>query len=221
MAEQTLTDDDLTRLSAALADGKKPLVYLIEGVPSLGLAAGASARVVEIDGDTVTVKPTGVDDHLPYEARELRATKQPKPIKRAPKAPAAAKASADTVRPASGGAPSGGSPSGGASAKGAARAARSVAIMVYVGADNTASLKVTRNAQKPQGAQEITLPALHKALTGLGDKAAQAAVDEVLSAARDAAADRVAALQAELAAAKKSLATLDRAKRGGAPGRGR
>ncbi|TWS22426.1 hypothetical protein FK268_19635 [Tsukamurella sputi] len=216
MAEQTLTADDLARYSAALTDGKKPLVYLVEPVPSLGLAAGASARVIEIDGDTVTVKPTGVDDHLPYEARELRATKQPKPVKRAPKAPVPAKVAPAKAAP--GGA--GKVPSGGA-AKGAARAARSVAVTVYVGADNTAALKVTRNAQKPQGAKEIPLPALHKALAGLGDKDAQAAVDEVLSAARDAAADRVAALQAELAAAKKSLATLDRAKRGGAPGRGR
>lgn len=199
MAEQTLTAEDLARYSEALAAGKKPLVYLVEAVPSLGLASGASARVVEVDGDTLLVKPTGVDDQLPYEARELRATKQPKPVKRAPKA-APAKASGAPAKAAAG-----------------AKAARSVAVTLYVGADNTAALKVTRNAQKPQGAQEIPLTAVHKALAGLGEKEARAAVDEVLSAARDAAADRVAALQAELAAAKKSLATLDRAKRGGAP----
>ncbi|GAA1072662.1 DUF6319 family protein [Tsukamurella spumae] len=194
MAEQTLTEDDLTRYAAALAEGRKPLVYLIEAVPGLGLAAGASARVLEVDGATVTVKPTGVDDQLPYEARELRATKQPKPVRRAPKTTAAP----------------------------APKAARSVTITLHVGADNTASLKVTRNAQKPAGASEVALPAVHKALAGLGDKQARAAVDEVLSAARDAAADKVAALQAELAAAKKSLATLDRAKRANAtPGRAR
>ena len=204
MAEQTLTAEDLGRYAAALAEGKKPLVYLVEGVPGLGLAAGASARVVAVDGAVVTVKPTGVDDQLPYDARELRATKQPKPVKRAPK-PATAKAA--SAKPTGTGAP--------------ARAARSVAITVYVGADNTAALKVTRNAQKPAGVQEIPLPALHKALAGLGDKEAQAAVDEVLSAARDAAADRVAALQEELAAAKKSLATLDRAKRGSGSARAR
>ncbi|MCA0158790.1 hypothetical protein LB823_21540 [Tsukamurella sp. M9C] len=209
MAEQTLTAEDLGRYATALAEGKKPLVYLVEGVPSLGLAAGASARVVAVDGVVVTVKPTGVDDQLPYEARELRATKQPKPVKRAPKA-AAAKAAPAKPAPAK--------PTGVAAP---ARAARSVAITVYVGADNTASLKVTRNAQKPAGAQEISLPALHKALAGLADKEAQATVDEVLSAARDAAADRVAALQAELAAAKKSLATLDRAKRGSGSARAR
>ncbi|KXO99438.1 hypothetical protein [Tsukamurella pseudospumae] len=204
MAEQTLTEDDLTRYAAALAEGRKPLVYLIEAVPSLGLAAGASARVVEVDGATVTVKPTGVDDQLPYEARELRSTKQPKPVKRAPKK-AAAPASGSAV------------PSGTRPGTPAPKAARSVTITLHVGSDNTASLKVTRNAQKPAGASEIALPAVHKALAGLGDKEARAAVDEVLSTARDAAADKVAALQAELAAAKKSLATLDRAKRGTAP----
>ncbi|KXO94485.1 hypothetical protein AXK56_17715 [Tsukamurella pulmonis] len=210
MAEQTLTAADLARYTEALADGKKPLVYLVEGVPSLGLASGASARVVEVDGDTVTVKPTGVDDRLPYEARELRATKQPKPVKRAPRTPAKAAAASSPAAKAPG-----------VGSKGAGRAARSVAVTVYVGADNTASLKVTRNAQKPQGAQEIPLPTVHKALAALGDKEARDAVDEVLSAAREAAADRVAALQAELAVAKKSLATLDRAKRGSAPARGR
>lgn len=215
MAEQTLTGEDLARYSAALADGKKPLVYLVEAVPSLGLASGASARIVEIDGETVTVTPTGVDDSLPYEASELRATKQPKPVKRVPKAPAKTPAPAK----APGGAAR--ASSGGGTAKAAGRPARSVAVTVYVGADNTASLKVTRNAQKPQGAQDLALPAVHKALAGLADKEAKAAVDEVLSAAREAAADRVAALQAELAAAKKSLATLDRAKRGSAPGRAR
>lgn len=213
MAEQTLTAADLERYAAALAEGKKPLVYLVEGVPSLGLDAGASARVVEVDGAVVTVKPTGVDDQLPYDARELRATKQPKPVKRAPKQ-AAQPAGAATAAGA-------GTQAGAGKPAAKARAARSVAITVYVGADNTASLKVTRNAQKPAGAQEIPLPALHKALAGLGDKEAQAAVDEVLSAARDAAADRVAALQAELAAAKKSLATLDRAKRGSGSARAR
>ncbi|KXP03190.1 DUF6319 family protein [Tsukamurella pseudospumae] len=233
MAEQTLTDDDLTRYAAALAEGRKPLVYLVEAVPSLGLAAGASARIVEVDGATVTVKPTGVDDQLPYEARELRSTKQPKPVKRAPKKAAApAPVSPAPAGPAPSGTAAGGAPSGkrpGTPAPKAERpgtpapkAARSVTITLHVGADNSASLKVTRNAQKPAGASEIALPAVHKALAGLGDKEARAAVDEVLSAARDAAADKVAALQAELAAAKKSLATLDRAKRGNTtPGRAR
>lgn len=201
MTEQTLTEDDLRRFADALADGRKPLVYLIDAVPSLGLAAGASARIVEVSGTTVTVKPTGVDDQLPYEARELRVTKQPKPVKRVAKAPASASAAAQAP-------PKPGTKSG------AKSGARSVAVTLHVGNDNVAVLKVTRNAQRPPGGREIPLAVLHKTLAGLADKEAQAAVDEVLAAARDAAADRVAALQAELAAAKKSLATLERAKRG-------
>ncbi|GAB3134301.1 hypothetical protein GCM10027289_25930 [Tsukamurella serpentis] len=203
MAEQTLTADDLQRYREALEAGKKPLVYLIEAVPGLGLAAGASARIVEISGTTVTVKPAGIDDRLPYEAGELRATKQAKPLARRKPAAAPAKASGAAQAKAPGKAP--GKRAG---------TARSVSITVHVGADNTASLKVSRNAQKPAGAQELPLAAVHKALAGLADEDAKSAVGEVLSAAREAAADRVAALQAELAAAKKSLAVLDRAKRG-------
>lgn len=198
MAEQTLTAADLERFSAALADGKRPTVYLIEAVPGLGLAAGASAKVIEVSGTTVTVKPAGVDDQLPYDARELRATKQARAVKPVKKAVAAAPAAAVKAAP-----------------------ARSVSITVHVGSDNSAVLKVTRNAQRPTGAREVPLASVQKALVGLGDKEAQAAVDDVLSAAREAAADRVAELQAELAAAKKSLATLDRAKRGTGPARGR
>ncbi|MFC9981223.1 DUF6319 family protein [Gordonia sp. NPDC127522] len=67
-----LSPDDLESLSAALAAGKRATVYLRDAMPSLNLEAGASARVVSIDGSTVTVSPRGVDDQLPFEADELR-----------------------------------------------------------------------------------------------------------------------------------------------------
>ena len=67
-----LGPDDLESLSAALAAGKRATVYLRDAMPSLNLEAGASARVVSIDGTTVTVSPRGVDDQLPFEADELR-----------------------------------------------------------------------------------------------------------------------------------------------------
>lgn len=91
---ESLTSDDLTALAAALTDGKRATVYMREGTPSLGLAAGASARVVSIDGTTVTVKPTGVDDELPYEADELRITKAAPPAPEKPKTPAPARKAA-------------------------------------------------------------------------------------------------------------------------------
>lgn len=80
----SLTADDLAALTAALADGKRATVYLVEGTPSLGLAAGSSARVISISGTTVLVRPRGVDDELPYEADELRRTKTaPEPVRKA------------------------------------------------------------------------------------------------------------------------------------------
>lgn len=72
-----LTDEQLAELTSAVADGRRATVYLIEGIPSLGIAPGASARAVSVAGRTVTVRPKGVDDELPFEAEELRLTKEP------------------------------------------------------------------------------------------------------------------------------------------------
>ncbi|NCL78196.1 DUF6319 family protein [Rhodococcus sp. YH1] len=79
-----LTEEQLAELSTAVADGRRATVYLIEGIPSLGIAPGASARAVSVSGRTVTVRPKGVDDELPFEAEELRLTKEPsKPVRKA------------------------------------------------------------------------------------------------------------------------------------------
>ncbi|MBS9375011.1 DUF6319 family protein [Rhodococcus sp. B50] len=107
-----LTEEQLGELGAALAEGRRTTVYLVEGIPSLGIDPGTSARVVSISGSTVTVRPKGVDDELPFEVDELRATREPAGTKRAPAkaartsavakpAPAkAAPAKAETPRPA-------------------------------------------------------------------------------------------------------------------------
>lgn len=84
-----LTEQDLTELAAAVAAGKRATVYLNDATPSLGLAAGCSARVLSIDGATVLIRPKGVNDELPFEADELRRTRLP------------AKAPARSVKPAS------------------------------------------------------------------------------------------------------------------------
>ncbi|NLG45106.1 DUF6319 family protein [Gordonia sp. (in: high G+C Gram-positive bacteria)] len=97
---ESLTSDDLTALATALADGKRATVYMREATPSLGLAAGASARVISIDGTTVTVKPSGVDDELPYEADELRITKAAPPAPEKPKKAAPARKAAPKPAPA-------------------------------------------------------------------------------------------------------------------------
>lgn len=73
----SLTPENLTTLAAALAEGRRATVYLREPNPSLGLPDGTSAKVVSIDGKTVTISPKGVNDELPYEAEELRITRNP------------------------------------------------------------------------------------------------------------------------------------------------
>ncbi|MGN0040327.1 MAG: translation initiation factor, partial [Rhodococcus sp. (in: high G+C Gram-positive bacteria)] len=72
-----LTEEQLGELSNALAEGRRATVYLIDGIPSLGIEPGASARVVSVSGTTVMVRPKGVDDELPFESDELRLTRQP------------------------------------------------------------------------------------------------------------------------------------------------
>ena len=92
-----LTEEQLGELGTALVEGRRATVYLVEGIPSLGIDPGTSARVVSISGSTVTVRPKGVDDELPFEADELRATREPAGTKRAPAAsakPASVKAAA-------------------------------------------------------------------------------------------------------------------------------
>ncbi|MBD8507887.1 translation initiation factor [Hoyosella sp. G463] len=87
-----LTDDDLRELSELKAAGKRATVYLREPITGLGLEEGASARVVSIDGSSIIVKPTGVNDEIPFEAHELRRTREaPQPAKRAPRKKAAPK----------------------------------------------------------------------------------------------------------------------------------
>jgi hypothetical protein len=73
----SLTPENLDTLATALAEGRRATVYLIEPTPSLGLPEGTSARVVAIDGNTVTISPKGVNDELPFEAEELRITRNP------------------------------------------------------------------------------------------------------------------------------------------------
>ena len=88
-AAESLTADDLSTLADALKAGKRATVYVREGTPSLGLEAGSSARVISVDGTTVLVRPRGVNDELPYEADELRMTKNPPPAPEKPKKAAA------------------------------------------------------------------------------------------------------------------------------------
>ena len=190
-AAPSLTADELTALTAALDEGRRATVYLREAVPGLGLAAGVSARVVSVAGTTVTVRPRGVDDELPFEADELRMTKtappEPAPAPKAAPTPAAKPA---TRRPAK-------------------RGPQAVTITVHGTVDNEWSVAVTRGGTKPQRARRVTAEAVDAAVEALGDTAAGEAVTALLNAARDEAQRRVEELSRELEAAKAALAALD------------
>ena len=95
-----LTEEQLGELGTALAEGRRATVYLVEGIPSLGIDPGTSARVVSIAGSTVTVRPKGVDDELPFEVDELRSTREPAGAKRPPAKAANASAPAQPAPPA-------------------------------------------------------------------------------------------------------------------------
>jgi len=116
-----LSDEQLAELTTALAEDRRATVYLIEGIPSLGIEPGTSAKVIGIDGRTVTVRPKGVNDELPFEYDELRLTRPaatpktraaepapaaPRPVAKPAPAPAPkVAASNSTPKPASNAAP--------------------------------------------------------------------------------------------------------------------
>lgn len=210
-----LTSEDLATIEAGLAAGRRVTVYLREATPSLGLEAGASARVVSVDGTTVTVSPKGVDDQLPYEADELRISKDaPEPPRKAAKVPARrpapkaevtvpvpvpAQVPAPTLAPET-------------SVKPPARPARRtkaqpapVSVTVTSGPDDQWTVTVSHGAKKVAKPADVSADRVLRAVRELGDEAASAAVEEKIEAARAAALERVEALSRELDEARRAL----------------
>lgn len=224
----SLTAEDLAVLAAAVAEGRRATVYLREGTPSLGLPPGSSARVIAVEGQTVVVRPRGVDDELPYEADELRRTKNPPPAP-APSKSAAPKKTATKKTAAKSVAPKNAAPAKKAPAKKIAAAPapapqaatrtpvprtpaagppKSVTVTLYGSPDNTWSVAVARGGRKPQRSREVPADAVESAVAGLGDTSAIEAVGSVLHVAREQARERVAALSRELDEARQALAAL-------------
>lgn len=227
-----LTAGDLESLSAALAAGKRVTVYLRDPMPSLGLDAGTSARVLSVDGSTVTVRPKGVDDQLPFEADELQRTRSAAaPVKAAPRsartAPADPTPSArpaptpkaaavepkptpePTTRPEP--APPRSAAPKSAPAKAARRSKNStaaVSVTITSAGESTWTVSVAHGSKKGKPA-EVTADRVARAMQELGDDAAITAVDEVIESAREAAQRKIEELTRELENARAALAHLD------------
>ncbi|ORM07994.1 DUF6319 family protein [Prescottella equi] len=225
-----LTAENLETLAAAVAEGKRATVYLREATPSLGIEAGCSAKVVSVEGNTVVISPKGVNDELPFEAEELRMTrKAPEPVKPtrpakaaapAPKpaaAPAPKPAAAPAPKPASAPKPA---PTPAAvtstapqaplapAPRRAKKAPAGVSVTIHAGAENDWTVTVTHGAKRPGKATPVSPDAVDRAMRELGDDVALEAVQSVISAAREAAEQRIAALSKELEDARRALEAL-------------
>ena len=213
-----LTADDLVALAAGVEAGKRVTVYLREPMVSLGLEAGASARVVGVDGSTVTVRPKGVDDELPFEANELNRTRsqattreptrppssrrprrESTPITTPSPAPVPQVVSSPSPKPVPAKAPS----------RRGRESTAAVSVTVTSAGASTWTVSVSRGAKKQGKPVEVTADRVARAVRELGDDAAIAAVDGVIASAREAARKRVAELSQELENARAALADLD------------
>jgi Family of unknown function (DUF6319) len=219
-----LTADDLESLSAALAAGKRVTVYLRDPMPSLDLAAGASARVVSVDGSTVTVSPKGVNDQLPFEADELQKTRVPtrstpparqRPVKAPPSHSDAARQTRTVATP-SKPAPEPVTPQPveqkAAPSKSPRRAKTStaaVSVTITSVSENAWTVSLSHGSKRQGKPAEVTSDRVARAMRVLGDDAAITAVDAVIESARAAAQKRIDELSHELEAARAVLAHLD------------
>lgn len=217
----SLSEDELTCLRTALEEGKRPTVYLRDAVPSLGVDAASSARVVSVEGSTVTVRPKGVGDDVPFDAGELYSTKAaathaatavagtrtarvaargPAPRLPVPVRPAAAQELRAPRAPAAREVPD--VPK--ATARRATTAQR-ISVTISGTAAGGWTVQCTQGVRKLGDPAPVTADAVVRAVAALGDEAVSTAVSEVLDAARRAAAERVAELRAELERAQTAL----------------
>ncbi|MCT1356205.1 DUF6319 family protein [Gordonia sp. p3-SID1431] len=232
-----LSPDDLESLSAALAAGKRATVYLRDAMPSLNLEAGASARVVSIDGSTVTVSPRGVDDQLPFEADELRRSRPaavastattaarrrtPEPTPPRPQPTSSSKTvdeESTSARPSRKARPATDAPPRAAESAPApattspSRKAKAptapTTVTITAAGESTWTLSVAVGTRKLAKPVEITADRVARAMRELDDETAIAAVDAVIESARTAAQRRIDELSQELEAARAALANLD------------
>ncbi|CAM3007770.1 DUF6319 domain-containing protein [Prescottella defluvii] len=236
-----LTAENLEALATAVAEGKRATVYLNEATPSLGIEAGCSAKVVSVEGNTVIIRPKGVNDELPFEAEELRMTRKAPEVP----APAAAKTATKpaTVRKAAPAAPvRASSPAASVPPVAASRepasapvvptvpapapvpaastapvpaprrtkkvATGSVSVTIHAGPENEWTVTVAHGAKRPSKAVPVSPDAVDRAVRELGEPNALEAVQSVITAAREAAEQRIAALSKELEDARRALEAL-------------
>jgi hypothetical protein len=232
-ARAGLNADDLIALTGALAQGARATVYLRDPVPSLGLTAGTSAKVVSVDGATVLVRPRGVDDELPFEAEELSLTRnaapkpQPKAQVKPPAAPpqpnpapakpnpAPAKPNPAPAKPngaqLNGAAPPNATPPKAKSprvAAGRRKTPTTVTVTLHADLDGAWTVAVQQGDRPAGKTVSVNADAVERAVAELGEPGAQRAVQAALDVAREIAAARIEELTRQLEQARGTLAAL-------------
>ncbi len=207
----SLSEDDLSRLRAAVESGKRPRVYLRDAVPSLGIAAASSAQVVSVQDGTVTVRPKGVGDDVPFESGELY-TSRAAAINAASNKAASNKAASNKAASNKAVAPP--SPRRTRAARPSTSAPKTPpATRVSVTINGTAAggwtVHSAHGAHKLGSPAPVPVDAVIRAVAALGDRTAVSAVDAVRNHAQHAAAARVAELSAELQRAEAALRALE------------
>ncbi len=179
---------------------------------------------MSVDGNTVMIRPKGVNDELPFEAEELRINRvsaapakpapRPKPVVESeplmeplvepvrpkPRAqPAPAPVPTTTAAPAATPRPA---------VKRAKKLPAGISVTIHAGADNDWSVTVTQGAKRPGKAVPVAPDAVERAVRELGEPTAIEAVESIIVAARDMAAARVDELSRQLEEARKMLEAL-------------
>lgn len=216
----SLSEDDLIRLRTALEEGKRPTVYLRDAVPSLGVDEASSARVMSVSGSTVTVRPKGVGDEVPFEAGELYSTRAAA-TQAAAEATAVMAAKKPRVPRAAAPRPRLPVPARPATAPetvptptrlpAVRRSASEPRITVTLSGTASGGWTVqgAQGTRKLSAPAPVTVEAVAQAVEALGDETVRTAVLVVLDAARMAAQERVVALSAELSCAQAELEALN------------
>lgn len=218
-----LSATQIDQLRADVADGRRPMVWFTPA--AVGVAAGRSAKVVSLaeppEGDYIQVLPTGSHDELSFSPNELTLEKPPRrkktpppPEPAAPQAPPPAPAVDELLvvreRPAKR------KPAPAQPAPAAAPAERRpksrkppapITVTLSSTSEGEWTVEVQSGSRRTVRPQPVGAGAVASAARALGGDI-EAAIEGALVAARDRQQERVARLEADLAAARQALADL-------------
>lgn len=219
VTKDMLSDEDIQRLRAELAEGRTPTVWFTPA--AVGMPAGKSAKVLAFDepaeGEFIKIRPTGSQDEVSLSPSELTANKPPRktqptrrkaPVERPKPAPAepfepwtpepastpktrqtSAKPAAEKPKPAP---------------AGRRKPPSEVSVTLNSTPEGEWTVEVMVGKRRAVRSTPVAATAVAKAAKELPDEVHDA-IEAVLDAARQLQQDRIERLRAELEAAQRTL----------------